>query len=159
MISQLLVLVINIILAAILIDDKNNHEYFSHKYNVSNKIKDELNLFAKNLEVLKGNKNFFGNDLEKNIYFNSKNYIISINLLNYIVNDKYKLSHFLENFKKILKAKKHKFPIDGQYLKKHGLQEGLILGKVLKKIEKEWVNNRFELSNKKILEIIKNNLN
>ena len=37
----------NLLLAGLLIDDKNNHEYFGHKYNISNSVRNKLNLFAK----------------------------------------------------------------------------------------------------------------
>ena len=30
------------LLAVLLIDEKNNHEYFSHKYNVSNDLKEKF---------------------------------------------------------------------------------------------------------------------
>ena len=36
-----------ILLSVILIDNKDNHEYFSHKYKISNDLKDQLNLIAK----------------------------------------------------------------------------------------------------------------
>ncbi len=147
----------SIVLGVLLIDEKNNHEYFSHKYNVSNKIKDNLGLFVKNLKVLKENKNFFERDLEKNIYYYGKNHILSLNILNYAINSKYKLSQFSENLKKIELAKNHKFPINGKQLIQHGLQEGLVLGKVLNNIEKEWVENKFKISNKRVSEIIKKN--
>jgi len=39
---------INLLLAILLIDDQDTHEYFSHKYNISNNIKDNLNSLAKN---------------------------------------------------------------------------------------------------------------
>ena len=56
-----------LILATLLIDDNNSHEYFGHKYSISNNIKENLNLFAKNLNSIKENKDFFNKDLEKNI--------------------------------------------------------------------------------------------
>ena len=55
---------LKLILAVLLIDSNNNHEYFSHKYNVSNDIRDYLNSLANNLKILKGNKNLFYKDLE-----------------------------------------------------------------------------------------------
>ena len=138
---------------------KKNHEYFSHKYNVSNRIKEELNLFERNLNILKKEKNFFTKDLEENIYLYGKDHVITLNILNYVINNKYKISYFYDNLKKILQTKTHKFPISGKYLMQHGLQEGLILGKVLKNLEKEWIKNKFEISNKRVLEIIKKNTN
>ena len=44
-----------------------------------------------------------------------------------------------------------KFPISGDYLKKHGYDTGQALGKKLKLIEEKWINNNFVLD-KKILE-------
>ena len=61
--------------------------------------------------------------------------------------------------KKILKSKIHKFSIDGQYLMKNGMQQGKLLGKVLKQIEKEWIKNNFKITSDKIQEIIKSHSN
>ena len=83
-----------------LIDENNSHEYFGHKYNVSNNIKNSLNLFAKNLKLLRANKEFLTKNLEKNIYLYGKNHIIYLNILNFVVNTKYKLENFSKNFKK-----------------------------------------------------------
>ena len=44
---------VDILLAVMLIDEKENHEYFIHKYNVSNKTKEILEQFNKNLIKLK----------------------------------------------------------------------------------------------------------
>ena len=49
---------VDILLAVMLIDEKANHEYFIHKYNASNKTKETLELFYKNLIKLKMIKNF-----------------------------------------------------------------------------------------------------
>jgi len=52
-----------------------------------------------------------------------------------------------------------KFKIDGDYLKKNGMREGESLGRALKLIEKEWINNNFEISNKRVKELIEKNFN
>ena len=57
--------------------------------------------------------------------------------------------------KRILKSKTHKFTIDGKYLMKNGMQEGALMGKVLKKIEEEWIRNDFKITKVKVQEIIK----
>ena len=145
----------DLLLAALLIDGKNSHEYFSHKYNVSNDTKTNLNLLAKNFKILKENKDFFNKDLEKNLYFNDKSHLINLNILNYVIDDKYKFKDFSENLKKILRSKKHEFKIDGKYLIDNGMQQGAIMGKVLKKIEEEWINNNFKITKNRILEIIR----
>ena len=51
---------------------------FSHKYNVSNDIQDDLNLLAKNLKLLQNNKDFFTKDIEKHIYLNDKSHLINL---------------------------------------------------------------------------------
>ena len=145
----------DLMLAALLIDEKNNHEYFGHKYNVSNNIKDQLNLTAKNLKIMKNNKSFFNQDLEKNIYLNDKNHLITLNILNYVMNSKFNLKDFFKTFKKILKSKVHQFPINGQYLISNGMQQGTQIGKVLKKIEDYWFNNNFKISKDQVKEIIR----
>ena len=48
----------------------------------------------------------------------------------------------------------HKFSIDGKYLKENGMKEGLLMGKVLKKIEEEWVKNNFQITKERVKEII-----
>ena len=144
-----------LLLAVLLVDEKNSHEYFGHKYNVSNNIKDNLNLLAKNLKLLKENKDFLNKDLEKNIYLNDKNHLINLSILNFVVDTKYKLDDFSQNLKRILRAKTYKFRIDGKYLKDNGMRQGAIIGKVLKKLEEEWIRNNFKITKNQIQEIIK----
>ena len=148
----------DILLGILLIDDKDNHEYFLHKYNTSSKLKETLQKYSKNLKKIKNDKNFFEKDLIKNVYFNGKNQLIALNLINYSMNLKIKLNTYSENFRKILKTKVPLFKINGEFLKQRGMKEGQHLGNVLKLLEKEWVNNNFRISNEKIEEIIKTEL-
>jgi len=143
-----------LLLAVLLIDKKNSHEYFGHKYNVSNNIKDNLDLLAKNLKLLRENKEFFSRDIEKNIYLNNKNHLINLNILNFVIDTKYTLKDFSENLKRILRSKSHKFIIDGKYLINNGMQQGAMVGKVLKKIEEEWIRNNFKITKNQVQEII-----
>ena len=145
----------NLLLAILLIDEQNSHEYFSHKYNISNNIKENLNLFAKNLKFLKENKNFFNKDLEKNIYFNDKHHLISLNILNYAINPKANLKDFSNNLKRILKSRTHKLSYDGKYLINNGMKQGKMMGKVLKQIENEWIKNNFKINKERVKEIIR----
>ena len=142
------------LLAILLIDDEDSHEYFGHKYNISNNIKDDLNSLAKNLKLVKENKGFFNTDLEKNIYLNNKNYLINLNILNFVINPTIKLKDFSQILSKILKSKTHKFNIDGKYLIKNGMQQGSQMGKALKDIEEEWIKNNFQITKERVKEII-----
>jgi tRNA nucleotidyltransferase/poly(A) polymerase len=148
---------LNLLLAILLIDKESNHEYFCHKYKVSNDIKDDLNLLAKNLKLLQNKKDFFTKDIEKHIYLNDKNHLINLNILNFASNSKYSFKNFSEAMKNILKSKVHKFDIDGKYLMNKGMREGVLLGRVLRKIEEEWMENNFKISDKRVQEIIKQN--
>ena len=148
-----------LLLAVLLIDEKNNHEYFAHKYNISNYIKESLNMFAKNLKLIERNKDFFKKDLEKNIYFNDKNHLINLNILNYVINYKFKIEDFKWTLKKILQSKKQKLPVDGKYLMDNGVKQGIQVGKLLEKIEKEWIKNNFKISEDQLKEIIRLHLN
>ena len=148
---------LNLLLAILLIDKDSNHEYFCHKYNVSNDIKDDLNLLAKNLNLLQNKKDFFTKDIEKHIYLNDKSHLINLNILNFASNSEYSFKNFSEAMKNILKSKTHKFHIDGKYLMNKGMSEGVLLGKVLRKIEEEWIENNFKISDNRVQEIIKQN--
>ena len=68
-------------------------------------------------------------------------------------------NEFSETLNKILKTTVPIFPIDGETLKQKGMEEGQSLGSVLKTLEKEWINNNFEISNERVDEIIKVNSN
>ncbi len=149
----------NLLLAVLLIDDQDTHEYFSHKYNISNNIKDNLNSLAKNLKLIKENKGFLNKDLEKNIYLLDKNYLIDLNILNFAVNPSIKLKDFSEVLRNILKSKTHKLNIDGKYLIDNGMQQGSLMGKALKKIEEEWIKNNFQITKERVKEIIRSHSN
>ena len=43
-----------------------------------------------------------------------------------------------------------KFPISGDYLKKHGYETGQVLGKKLKSLEEKWIANGFIIEKKTI---------
>ncbi len=150
---------VDILLAVMLIDEKENHEYFIHKYNASNKIRNTLEKLNKNLLKLKNDKEFFEKNLIKNVYLNGKNHLIALNLINFSINSKVKINDFSKTLNKILKIKVPIFPIDGETLKQKGMQEGQMLGNVLKTLEKEWMNNNFKISNERVEEIIKVNSN
>ena len=145
----------NFLLSVLLIDHTSNHEYFSHKYNVSNNLKEKLNLVAKNYVGLKSNKDFFSKDLKKQIYFFGKKNLFLLNILYFSNNKKMKLNDYFDTLNNIKKMNIPNFPFDGNFLKNKGMNEGALIGKTLKLIEDEWLENNFKISNEKVLEIIK----
>ena len=138
-----------------LIDETNNYEYFSHKYNVSNDLKENLNLMNKNFINFQTNKKFLLKDLKKNIYFFGKKHLKAINILYFSNSKKVKLQDYLDILNNINKLNIPKFSFDGNYLKEKGMKEGALIGKTLKSIENEWLDNDFQISNARVLKIIK----
>ena len=150
----------NVNLLAILItDDSDNYEYFGYKYNISNNSKDILKKFNACYKILKKDKRFFKQNLYKNIYIYGKENMSFLLALNFTENSKILLSEFLNINKKIKNYKILKLPFDGNYLIENGLDQGVLVGLVLKKIEEEWIENNFKISEDRVKEIVKLNTN
>ena len=147
------------LLAVLLIDENSSQEYFLHKYNVSNEIKESLNLMTKNFRSLQSNKKFLQKDLKKNVYLFGKNHLIGLNTLYFINEKRVKLKDYLNILSNIKKFNIPKLSFDGKYLKEKGMKEGALIGKTLKLIEQEWIDNDFEISKERALEIIKTQKN
>ena len=60
-------------------------------------------------------------------------------------------------FQVIDKISVPKFPFDGKFLIKKGVQEGKKIGVILKEGEKMWAQNNFNLSTEDLNKIIKKN--
>jgi len=148
----------DVIFASMLLDFSNNHEYFFYKYNISNEIKNNLNLYSRLLKEIKSNEDFFLKDLKKNIFFYGKEQIKKTFLIHNIVNKKTLSSKTEETLFKISHALIPKFPVTGNDLLKRGVQSGKKVGEILKKIEKKWIENNFEINNEEIKDLIKRNI-
>ena len=146
-----------LILSILLVDSKDNHEYFSHKYKVSNRIYNNLALIGDNFKQLKKDKEFFKKKLKANLYrlgFKNLNILFCLNLI-----DKNRINIKKEKsfFQKIEKTPLPKFPLDGKYLIKRGIKEGKKIGNVLKEAESVWMDKDFNLSSEDLEKIIKKN--
>ncbi len=134
-----------LLLCILLINTKSNHEYFSHKYNVSNKIKENLSLISSKFNDLKKDKDFFKKNLKKNLYkigLKNLKILYSLHLL-----DKKKIALQDVGFFKVLEKEIIPiFPYDGKFLIKKGIKEGKKIGIVLNEAEQIWIKNNFFLS-------------
>ncbi len=145
-----------LLLSILLIDLKDNHEYFCHKYKVPNKTRDNLKLLGSKFKELQTDKEFFKKNLKNNAYnmgLKNLKILFTLNLLN-----KKRISNKeIDTYKEIEKISIPKFPFDGKFLLKKGVQEGKKIGVILSEAEKIWVNNNFNLSPKDFEAIIKKN--
>ena len=144
----------NTFLAVMLLDETNNHEYFCHKYKVSNHIQDYLDNLHKNLKEHKISKNYFKKDLKKNIYFTGKNEIKDLAILIFFINKNLTYKDLKKLIYDIEKTPIPKFPYDGKFLIDKGFSEGKKIGSILKKLEKNWVKNNYKLTEKDVSSII-----
>lgn len=149
----------NLILAILLLDDSNNYEYFCHKYKVSNKLKEELSLMIKLHNKSKADVSFFKKNIIKNMYFYGIKVIKNLAILKYLDQPNKNLDNLNEIIQRIEKISIPQFPYDGNYLKKKGMKEGLLMGKTLKLLENEWVDNNFKISNEFVTKIIRDQNN
>ena len=146
---------LNLKLAIMLIDETNNHEYLCHKYKVPNTTKNKLNNFFNLYKKLNSDTNFFKKNIKKNIYIFGKVIMKDLAVFMYFKNNKSSQKDLNVLREKIEKAEIPIFPYNGDFLKTKGLEEGKNFGKILKKLEEEWLNNNYRLNEDKIVSVIK----
>ena len=132
-----------LILAALILDDTNNYEYFCHKYKTSNNIKNRFENISKNFESLKNKKFYTEENIKKMIYLSNKKYVKDLLLLSICINKKINILEIEKLIEYVAKCEVPKFPISGDYLKKYGYETGEMLGKKLKSLEEKWIENDF----------------
>ena len=143
-----------LIFSILLVDEKDNYEYFCHKYKTSNSLKRELNFIAKNYIKFKEDKSFLKTNLKKNIYnFGKENIKFLIKFI-YCAEFKFSLKLLNTLLSEIDKIEIPSFPFNGQYLKERGLTEGKEIGLVLKELEKNWLDKDFNLKANEAFDII-----
>ena len=137
-----------------IIDGTDNADYFLYKFNLSKKDQKRL----KTIDVFYKNKisskSFSEKNLNKIFYYEGKQSLIDILCFRIFTSRKIdnKLLKFIDQYQsKNLPS----MPVSAKVLmEKYQISEGKSLGDKLKDIEEEWVNNNFNLSEKKIDEII-----
>ena len=144
----------NLTLALAMVDNTDNHIYFSHKYKISNNLKEYLNFFHEYFYETKKNKKFFKEEIKKNIFYHGKNKILSLAKFYFISNSKKNYQELDDILNKIHSTNIPIFPITGNYLIEQGIKSGKRIGEVLKKIEKKWVENDFKLKEEDLKNLI-----
>ena len=143
-----------IIFSILLADEKDNYEYFCHKYKVSNKLRKELSFVAVNYTKFKDEKNYFKKDLKKNVYSLGKNNTKKLLIFIYCAEAKLSAKLLNKIIESINKMEIPDFPFNGQYLMDQGLQDGKKIGYALKELEREWLKKDFNLKTNEIASII-----
>ena len=143
-----------IIFSILLVDQKDNYQYFCHKYKVSNKLKKDLNFISENYIKFKEEKNYLKKDLKKNVYSLGKNNIKKLLGFIYCAEPNFSRKLLKNVVEEINKINVPSFPFNGQYLIDQGLPNGKKIGYALKELEKEWIKKNFNLKTKEITFIL-----
>ena len=142
------------IFAILLIDEKDNFEYFCHKYKVSNKLKKDLSYIAKNYMEFKDNKNYLKKYLKKNIYKFGKTNIKKLITFIYCAENFFSVNMLNKTISDVKKIEIPNFPFNGKYVMNQGLEDGKKIGFALKELEKEWIKSNFNLNNEEAVFIV-----
>ena len=145
----------NLVLALLLIDHSDNHNYFAHKYKTSNFLKEYLNFLHKYFYEAKKNSNFFSKDLKKNVFFHNKEKIISLAKFYYSLIKPKNLKKIDDLINEIKTLRVPEFPLTGEYLINKGFKSGRKIGEILKRVEKVWIENDFNLKKEDLNNLIK----
>ncbi len=142
------------LICLMIIDGTDNVDYFLYKFNLSKKDKKRIlfiNDFYKNTFSLNQISEKYLNYI---FYFNGKESLNDI--LNFKIFKSKKIDENLVKMVKIFDEKKiPSMPFNAHILmSKYGFKKGVELGKKIKLIEKEWVNNNFKLSETELQKLL-----
>jgi tRNA nucleotidyltransferase/poly(A) polymerase len=141
---------VHLILALLILDKSNDHEYFCYKYKTSNIIKSRFKNISVNFENFKTKKFYSEENIKKLIYLSSKDYVRDLLLFSICTNDKIKILTIEALLDYVDVCEIPKFPVSGDYLKEHGYETGQALGKKLKSLEEKWIENNFVIDKKQL---------
>ena len=144
------------LISLMIIDGSDNADYFIYKFNLSKKDQKRILFLDNFFSTTDNNKIFSINNLRKILYFNGKQALLD--LLYFQVFRSKKIDKKLINFIELFKDEETPLlPLKATTLiTKYNIPEGKELGVQLKKVEKKWINNNFEISDEEIQQIIKN---
>ena len=138
------------ILSLLIIDETDNSDYFLYKYKLSNEEKKRI-CFFKEAYDKSDEENFFSKKtLQKVFYFKGKSDLLDLIDFHLFKSNK-KLKKLIELRRYFEKLEKPLFPIKAKtVMEKYNFKEGKELGQRLKYLEKLWVENNFEISDKDV---------
>ncbi|MBN44354.1 MAG: poly(A) polymerase [Rhodobiaceae bacterium] len=114
--------------------------------------KDRKNLLLLTSQEFKINNKSQKNDIERILYLIDKKSLIGLAILSWVFSSSKAID---KKWKSILtqinKTKTPIFPLKAKDLLSFGLEEGPIIGEILKEIEQDWINSCFELSKEELL--------
>ena len=144
------------LLSLMIIDDKDNADYFLYKFNLSKKNQKRIKMIDNFYKQKVNSKTFTELNLNKIFYYNSLQAVIDI--LNFrLIRSKKFDKKILELIKLYQNKSIPIMPIDADLLMtKYKIPQGKMLGDKLRKIEEQWVNNNFVISSSEIETIVKN---
>ena len=142
------------ILSVLIIDGSDNTDYFIYKFNISKKDQKRLKIIDNFYKKKINKKSFSENNLNNVFYYYGKQSVIDI--LSYRLFSLKKIDNKILNLIDHFQFKDFPtMPINAKTLMNdYNIPEGKTLGDKLKMIEKEWVNNNFQLTAKQIDKLI-----
>ena len=144
------------LLSLMVIDEKDNADYFLYRFNISKKDQERIKIIDNFYKEKILPKTFSENNMNRIFYYDGKQAVIDI--LNFQI---IKSKKFEKNLVELIDHYKDqsipKMPIGAEFLmSKFNMSEGKQLGIKLKIIEEEWVKNNFQISEKQINYIVNN---
>ena len=144
------------LISLMIVEETDNVDYFLYKFNISNKNKKRIknidNFYKKKIS----SKTFNENNMNKYFYYYGRE--ATLDILNFRLIKSNKTDQSLIELVKYYENKEALImPINADYLmKKYEIPEGKLIGEKLKKIEEEWVENNFKISDQEVDSIVKN---
>ena len=140
----------------IIVKDQFSPSHVSFEFNISKKDQKRLLLLNNFFSNKINNKTFSKNNLQKILYFNEKQSLLD--LINFQIFKSKKVDKKLLGMIEFFKDKEPPLlPVGAiTLMNKYNIPEGKKLGIMIKKIEKKWLDNNFQISENEIQKLIKN---
>ena len=139
------------LLSIMIVDETDNADYFLYKYNLSKKDQNRIKIIHDFYKERPNLTSFSEKNMNKILYYDGKQAVLDI-LIYKIFRSKSSNQKNISDLIKLYKSKNvPRMPIKADLLmSKYNLKEGRSLGNKLKLIEKEWVENNFQISDQQV---------